>query len=137
MKNPKTWAGATPYNHSGKVDHSSSGRSEGASSNSRGHAHPTKSWKGATSMGYSKPTADSEALDPIPGSTNTHPLLQVKESTASPAYGPGASMIGAPKTGAKTFGADPKESMPKPWHKRNYDMTAPSTEGSGKARKKP
>jgi hypothetical protein len=137
MKNPTSFSGATPYSRWTPTDKTTTGRSEGKSSNSRGHAHPTRSWKGATSMTYSKPTAASEAIDAIPGATNTHPMLAVKTSEAGPAYGPNSKMVPTPTTGAKTFSMDPKDSRPVKWHKRGYNMDAPSTEGSGKARKKP
>jgi hypothetical protein len=137
MRNPKAWSGATPYGASGKIDKSSSGRSEGNSSNSRGHAHPTRPWK-ATGMNSNGPTPDSLAIDPIPASTSTHPNLSIKQSTASPSYGPGAKMIGAPKSGEKTFSMDPKEDMPKKWMKR-YDLQggAGVVTSGGKARKAP
>lgn len=87
-------------------------------------------------MDSNKPTPASEAWDAIPGATQTHPMLQVKESTASPTYGPGAAMIGAPKSGQKTFSTDPKEDMPKKWHKR-YSTDSNLGAGAGKARKAP
>lgn len=136
MKNPKKWAGATAYSHDGMNDLSSSGRSEGNASNSRGHAHPKKSWKGATSMNHKSPTAASEALDAIPGATNTHPMLSVKSSEAGPAYGPGSRMVPSPTSGAKTLSNDPKEDTPKKWHKR-YALDSNLGSGSGKARKAP
>ena len=88
-------------------------------------------------MSHSAPTPDSEALDAIPGSTNTHPALQVKESTASPSYGPGAKMVPAPVTGAKTFSTDPKEDLPKKWHKRYSLDSGVAGASAGKARKAP
>lgn len=137
MKNSHKWEGnATPYTHDGMNDHSSSGRSEGSASNSRGHVHPKKSWKGATSMNHKSPTAASEAWDAIPGATQTHPMLAVKSSEAGPAYGPGAKMVPTPTTGAKTFSTDPKEDMPKRWHKR-YSTDSNLGAGAGKARKAP
>jgi hypothetical protein len=134
MKNPKAWAGATPYSRTSPTDLSSSGKSEGKGSNTRGHAHPTRTWK-ATPMKGVGPTPDSQAIDAIPASTSTHPALSVKESTVSPAYGPGAQLIGAPKTGEKTFSNDPKEDMPRKWYKR-YSVDS-GVAGSGKARKPP
>jgi hypothetical protein len=140
MRNPKKWAGATAYSHDGRNDLSSSGRTEGNSSNTRGHAHPTKSWKGAaTSFNHKAATPDSEAWDAIPGSTDTHPMLAAKVSSASPAYGPGASMIPTPTTGDKTMSSDASERMPKKWVKRGYTMSGPGVAdmSAGKARKKP
>jgi len=136
MKNPKMWAGATPYDHKSPTDHSSSGRSEGSSSNSRGHKHPTRAWK-ETPFNHKAATPDSEAIDAIPGSTNTHPLLGIKSEEMSGHVGDGRKVM-APKTGEKTFGADPKESLPKPWHKRGYSMEGGHgvATGSGTARKK-
>lgn len=135
MKNKHQWAGnATPYTHDGMNDKSSSGRSEGNSSNSRGHAHPTRAWK-ATPMSHKAPTPASEAIDAIPATTKTHPNLSSKSFTASPSYGPNAKMIGTPKTGNMTMGTDASERLPKKWHKRGYSMETPSSEGSLMRRK--
>jgi hypothetical protein len=134
MQNPKSFSGATPYSRFQPTDKTTTGRSEGKSSNSRGHAHPTRAWKRAGDK--MTVTPDAAAIDPIPASTNTHPSLGVKSSEASGFVGDG-KLVGAPKTGEKTFSNDPKDSRPVKWHKRGYSMDAPSTEGSGKARKKP
>jgi len=139
MKNPKKWAGATPYEHDGLNDHSSSGRSEGSATNSRGHKHAVKSWK-ATPQSHFKPTPNSEALDAIPGATKTHPMLAQKSFEAGPPYGPGSKMVPTPTSGAKTLSADGKESLPKSWKKRGYDMAGGhgvAAENIGTARKKP
>ena len=135
MKNPKNWQ-ATPYDHDGLNDHSSSGRSEGKSSNSRGHAHPTRSEK-MTPVSHKAATPASEAWDPIPGSTQTHPLLGVKSEEMSGHVGDGR-MVGAPKSGQKTLSMDAKNSQAKPWHKRNYDMQGGHgvATGGGTMRKK-
>lgn len=136
MKNPKNWT-ATPYDHHGLNDHSSSGRSEGEMSNSRGHSHPKRSWK-MTSPMHKAATPASEAWDPIPGSTQTHPLLGVKSEEASGHVGDG-KMKHAPKSGEKTLSAAIKNETPKPWTKRGYEMAGGHGVGSeslGTARKK-
>lgn len=135
MKNKHSWHGATAYDHHGLNDMSSSGRSEGKSMNSRGHAHPTRSEK-MTSPMHKAATPDSEAWDPIPGSTQTHPMLGIKSEMSSGHVGDGKKVM-APKSGDKTFSPDPKESMGKPWHKRGYAMETPSTESTGTMRKRP
>lgn len=134
MKNKHSWHGATSYEHDGQIDMSSSGRSEGNSSNSRGHAHATRSWK-ATSVNHKAATPASEAWDPIPGSTQTHPMLGVKSEEMSGHVGDGKKVM-APHSGAKTLSADPKESMGKKWAKRGYAMETPSTESTGTMRKR-
>ena len=140
MRNKHAWSGATPYQRSQPTDKTTTGRSEGNSSNSRGHAHPTRSWSGATPMTHFKPTPAGQAIDAIPGSTSTHPMLSVKSSEAGPTYGPGAKMLGTPKSGEKNLSPAVSEQMPVHWSKRGYRMDAPSSESAGnagKARKRP
>lgn len=137
MKNPKTWT-ATSYDHHGLNDHSSSGRSEGKSMNSRGHAHPTRSEK-MTPVKHFSATPDSEAWSAIPGSTNTHPMLMAKEEMNSGHVGDG-KMKHAPVSGNLTFRNDPVNHQAKGWKSRGYDMAGGhgvASESAGMARKKP
>ena len=132
-------SGATSFSHFKPTNKSGENAHTPASKDMMGGSE--RNWKkigpNRTSPDAQKPVVTKPNLPMLPkGGTKSHPGLSVRKSSATPAYGPGGGMIGAPKSGATATGPADLGAAHTKWHNKGYDMNVPSTLGSDAPRLK-